>query len=166
MFTDGFLGYRTSFMLDFVVCALLIVVPLLVFSLWQVKVKKAYATHRWLQIGLGVILVIAVAAFEVDLQIVHGGWENIAAKSFDDDAQLAEHIRSVRPVLWIHLFFAITTPVVWAVTLGFAGRRFEKPPQPGAHSRLHKTLGWLSTLDITMTAITGLIFYYVAFVDV
>ena len=39
------------------------------------------------------------------------------------------------------------------------------PPQPSTHSRLHKVLGWVSTLDLVLTSVTGLIFYYVAFVS-
>ena len=166
MLKDGFLGYRTSFMLDFVVCALVIIVPLLIYSLWLVKVKKAYQQHKWLQITLGIVLLVAVGAFEIDLQIVHGGWENIVRKSVPDEAALAERVAEIRPYLWTHLFFAVTTPFLWFATLALAMRRFESPPLPGAHSRLHKSLGWLSTLDITLTAVTGLVFYYVAFVAV
>ena len=33
----GFLGYRSTFMLDFVVSALILIVPLLLFSLFTVK---------------------------------------------------------------------------------------------------------------------------------
>jgi hypothetical protein len=29
---------------------------------------------------------------------------------------------------------------------------------------VHKTLGWLSTIDLVLTSFTGLMFYYVAFV--
>ena len=163
MFKDGFLGYRTSFMLDFVVCALVIIVPLLLYSLWLVKVKRAFTKHKWLQLALGVILLFAVGAFEIDLQIVHGGWENIVRKSHPDDAALAAKVSEARPYLWVHLVFAVTTPFLWFTTLVLAFRRFPSPPAPGEHSRTHKTLGWLSTLDITLTAVTGLVFYYVAF---
>ena len=164
MFTDGFLGYRTSFMLDFVVCALVIIVPVLVYSLWLVRVKREYVQHKWLQIALGIILLFAVGAFEIDLQWVHGGWENIVQKSHPDKVALAAKVAEASPYLWVHLFFAVTTPFLWCVTLVFALKRFENPPSPGSHSRLHKTLGWLSTIDITLTAVTGLVFYYVAFV--
>lgn len=164
MFTDGFLGYKTSFMLDFVVCALAIIVPLMLYSLWLVKVKRAFTKHKWLQLALGIILLVAVTAFEVDLQIVHGGWENIVRKSHPEDAALAVKVAEAQPYLWVHLVFAVTTPVIWFTTLVLAFRRFSSPPLPNKHSRLHKTLGWLSTIDITMTAITGLIFYYIAFV--
>lgn len=164
MFKDGFLGYQTSFMLDFVVCALVIIVPVMLYSLWLVKVKRAYQTHKWLQVALGITLLVAVGAFEVDLQIVHQGWENIVRKSQPDEAALAARIAASRPWLWVHLVFAVTTPLLWITTLILAFRRFPKPPEPGSHSRLHKTLGWLSTIDITLTAVTGLAFYYVAFV--
>lgn len=163
MFTDGFLGYRTSFMLDFVVCALVIIVPLLLYSLYLVKIKREFTKHKWLQLTLGVILLFAVGAFEVDLQIVHGGWENIVMKSYPDEAALAAKVAEARPYLRVHLLFAVTTPILWITTLVLALRRFDSPPQPGQHSRLHKTLGWLSTIDITLTAVTGLVFYYVAF---
>ena len=51
--TDGFLGYPTSLMLDVVVCALALVVPLLLFSLYQVRVKRNFLLHRNLQLLLG-----------------------------------------------------------------------------------------------------------------
>lgn len=161
---DGFLGYRTSFMLDFVVCALMIIVPLLVYSLWLVKVKRAYNTHKWLQLTLGLILLVAVTAFEVDLQMVHGGWENIVRKSHPDDAALAAKVAEARPYLRAHLIFAVTTPVIWFTTLLLAFRRFSVPPLPGQHSTTHRILGWLSAIDITLTAVTGMVFYYIAFV--
>lgn len=161
---DGFLGYRTSFMLDFVVCALVIIVPLLVYSIWLVKVKRAYTAHKRLQLALGIILLVAVTAFEVDLQMVHGGWENIVQKTYPDEAQLAAKVAEARPYLRIHLLFAVTTPVIWFTTLFLAMRRFRIPPLPGQHSKVHKILGWLSAVDITLTAVTGLVFYYIAFV--
>ena len=164
MFPDGFLGYRTSFMLDFVVCALVVIVPVLITSIAMVRFGRRYQQHRFLQTLLCAVLFVAVGAFEVDLQIVHGGWENVVAKSHTDEAALAAKITEARPWLWLHLVFAVTTPIVWLITIVLAWRRFPSPPQPAAHSRVHVRLGWLSTLDVTLTAITGLIFYYVAFI--
>ncbi len=161
--SDGFFGYPTTFMLDFVVCALALVVPLLLWSLWLVKFKRQYALHKRLQIALGIILLVAVTAFEVDVQMVHGGWESIVAKQQLSPEALAGKITAVRPWLLVHLVFAVTTPVLWTVTLVLALRRFNSPPVPGKHSRLHKTLGWASAIDITLTSVTGLLFYYVAF---
>ena len=152
-------------MLDFVVCALIGVVPVLLWSLYLVKYRRAYRLHRNLQIGLGVVLLIAVIAFEVDLQLVHGGWENVVNKPGQSPRMTPVELDSARRVLWVHLVFAITTPILWAITIVLALRRFPNPLQPAPHSSLHKKLGWASTIDITLTAVTGLVFYYVAFVS-
>ncbi|MFO0978837.1 MAG: DUF420 domain-containing protein [Planctomycetaceae bacterium] len=163
MFEKGFLGYPTTFMLDFVVCALVLVVPLLLLSLWLVKFRRQYLAHKRLQIVLGVVLLAAVTAFEVDVQLVHGGWEKIVSRQNLDEAALAAKIASVRPWLLVHLVFAITTPFLWVATIVLALKRFGSNPMPGAHSKLHSLLGWASTIDITLTSVTGLLFYYVAF---
>ena len=162
--TNGFLGYNASFMLDVVVCALVLVVPALAYSIYLVKARRAYALHGNIQIALGIILLITVAAFEYDLQIVHGGWINIVNKPGESPRLEGEALTRVRTVLRVHLIFAISTPLLWGATLWLALRRFPAPPRPSPHSRLHKTLGWLSTADIVLTSLTGLAFYYLAFV--
>ncbi|MCA9052386.1 MAG: DUF420 domain-containing protein [Planctomycetaceae bacterium] len=163
--TSGFLGYDTTFMLDFVVCALVVVVPILVYSLYEVKIRGNYLRHRNLQVLLGIVLLGAVTAFEVDVQLVHGGWEQIVNKPDQPPRMTAEQLSDVRQVLLIHLAFAITTPLLWVTTMTLAWRRFPRPPAPGPHSQLHKQLGWLATLDLVATSLTGLWFYYVAFVN-
>lgn len=159
----GFLGNDASFMLDFVVCSLVLVVPWLLFSLFLVKFRNRYNTHRILQVLLGLVLLVAVTAFEVDMRL-HGGWENIVNKSERQPRLTAGQLDTVRGLLRVHLIFAITTPFLWAATLGLAWRRFSNPPTPGAHSRLHIILGWATTVDITLTSVTGLAFYYVTFI--
>ncbi len=160
--TDGFLGYRTSFMLDFVVVALILIVPILVYSLYVVKVQHKYVLHRNLQLLLGIILLVAVGLFEIDLQLVQGGWAKVVAKR--PTPLTAEQLNFVQTVLRVHLIFAISTPFLWAATIVLALRRMPSSPGPSAHSRLHKSLGWISTIDIVLTSVTGLIFYYFAFV--
>lgn len=157
---DGFLGYPTSLMLDFVVCALVLIVPLLLFSIYQVKFKKNYLLHRNMQILLGVTLMAAVAAFEIDMRL-QGGVDEILKKRASPltTAQLDFFWN----VMYVHLFFAVTTVPLWATTLILAWRRFPSPPYPSAHSGLHKPLAWLSTIDITMTSVTGLAVYYYGF---
>ncbi len=159
----GFLGYPTTFMLDFVVCALIVIVPLLLWSLWLVRFRRNYSAHKRLQIALGVILLAAVTAFEVDMRL-HGGWENILAQQQLPEAAFKAKISEVRPWLYLHLMFAVSTPFLWATTITLALRRFGAKPIPGTHSRLHKLLGWASTIDITLTSVTGLWFYYAAFI--
>ncbi|HUG90810.1 MAG TPA: DUF420 domain-containing protein [Planctomycetaceae bacterium] len=162
--SNGFLGYNASLMLDVVVCALVLVVPTLAYSIWVVKIRRNYVRHRNVQVALGAVLLVTVAAFEIDLQVVHGGWEQVVNKPGHEPRLSDERLAVVRQVLHVHLVFAISTPVLWAVTLLLAWRRFPRPPSPSAHSRLHKRLGWLSTADIALTSVTGLVFYYMAFV--
>lgn len=159
---DGFLGFRTSFMLDFVVVALVLIVPILCYSVYAVKIRRQYTLHRNLQLMLGIVLLVAVSLFEVDLQWVQKGWENVVAKR--DPKLTTEQLGFVRTVLRVHLIFAISTPLLWAATIGLALRRIPSPPQPCPHSQLHKMLGWISTIDIVLTSVTGLVFYYFAFV--
>lgn len=158
----GFLGYNASFMLDLVVCALIVVVPVLLYSIYQVKFRRNFSLHKKLQIGLAVILFVAVSAFEIDLQIVHQGWKNVVNQRVIPLNH--EQMLRAEKMLRIHLVFAVSTPVLWAVTIAYALRRFPRIPAPGEHSLLHRRLAWLSTIDLTLTSITGLVFYYFAFV--
>ena len=159
----GFLGFDSSLMLDVVVCALVLVVPVVIYSLYLVKVRRNYALHAAVQTTLSVVLLIVVAAFEIDMRM-HGGWEKIINKNPEAPRLVGEALENVRTMLWIHLVFAVSTPVLWVTTLVLAWKRFPSPPVPGPHSHLHKKLGWLSTLDLVMTSLTGLGFYYLAFV--
>ena len=158
----GFLGYRSTFMLDFVVSALVLIVPLLLFSLYTVKIQRNFSLHKKLQIVLGAVLLVAVSAFEIDVQIMHGGWQNIVNQR--ETPLTLEQFQDVRNILYVHLIFAVSTPFFWATTLFLALRRIPNPPAPCAHSSLHKKLGWISTIDITLTSLTGLYWYYMAFV--
>ncbi|RPI89712.1 MAG: DUF420 domain-containing protein [Planctomycetaceae bacterium] len=157
---NGFLGYPASFMLDVVVCALIVVVPVLLFSLYVVKFQRNYALHKKLQLLLAGLLLVAVGLFEIDMQF-QGGINGILAKR---SRPLTEtELASFRNLLTVHLFFAVSTVFLWVATVVAAVRRFSSPPQPGPHSGWHKPLGWLSSIDITATAITGLLVYYYGF---
>jgi uncharacterized membrane protein YozB (DUF420 family) len=159
--SHGFLGYNATLMLDVVVCALVIVVPTLLFSLFAVKIQRNYRLHKVLQIALGVILLIVVGLFEIDMR-VNGGIDGILAGRSRPLSQSERD--SFYTLLVVHLFFAVSTVVLWATTLTLALKRIPNPPAPCDHSRLHKRLGWLSAVDITLTSITGLMVYYYGFV--
>lgn len=160
--SHGFLGPDAStFMLDFVVTALVLVVPALLASLYLVKVKRNYLAHRNLQLALAGVLLVAVIAFEVDIR-AHGGWREIVGAR--KVPLSVEQLETVKWTLYVHLVFAISTPLLWGTTIVMALKRMPKPPAPCEHSRLHKTLGWLSVIDLVLTSATGLLFYYRAFI--
>jgi len=66
--------------------------------------------------------------------------------------------------LSIHLFFAISTVLLWIWVVWEALRRFPTPPAPAAHSRRHRVMGRLAAADLLLTSLTGWIFYWFAFV--
>ena len=142
--------------------ALALIVPILAYSIYSVKFQRQFVRHRNLQLLLGAVLFVAVAAFEVDLRLQGRGWQAIVNKG--EPKLSGEQLAFVAKLLYIHLVFAISTPIFWFVTIALAWKRFPKLPRPGLHSSLHKTLGWLLTIDITLTSVTGLVFYYFAFV--
>jgi uncharacterized membrane protein YozB (DUF420 family) len=156
----GFLGYPSTLMLDVVVCALALVVPVLLYSIYLVKFRRNYLWHRNIQTALGATLLVTVCLFEIDMRL-NGGWMEILKNR---SVQLSTaQLEWVRSVLIVHLVFAVSAVLLWAITLTHGWKRIPNPPMPSPHSGLHKLLGWLSTITLTLTSVTGLIFYYYAF---
>ncbi len=153
---DGFLGTRGSLMLDLVFLTMFAVVPVLGVSIYLVKIGRRYALHKRLQLALALVLLAAVTAFEVDMRL-HGWRERAEPSPYYAN-------RLVDGMLYVHLFFAVPTLLVWAYVIVAALRKFPHPPQPGLHSRRHKFWGWFATIEMTMTALTGWLFYWMAFI--
>ncbi len=155
----GILPARGSLMLDLVFLAMFAVVPLLGLSIYLAKQGK-YQAHKTLQLVLGIVLLIAVTAFEIDMRFFTD-WEALAKPSkYWSDA----FPNPVKLTLWVHLCFAVPTFVLWVVVIVQALRKFASPPTPNAHSHFHKKVGYLAAGGMTMTAVTGWVFYYIAFV--
>lgn len=154
---DGFLGTRASLMLDILVLAMLVVVVILSWSVYLVKYRHRYQLHKWIQVTLGVAVLIVVVLFEIDIRI--NGWELRAAGVEGGRAPA-----TVWYALYVHLVFAISSLILWPVTIILALRNFPNPPHPGAHSRVHVPLARVAAFDMIMTAITGWVFYWLAFV--
>ena len=158
---DGFLGTRASLMLDLVFLAMFLVLPVLAWSVWLVRYRRNYLLHKRVQVTLGIVLLLAVTAFEVDMR--SSGWEHRAVESPYHGTWAWGAWGAVQASLAVHLPFAVSTAVLWAATIVLALRRFPCPPAPCAHSRLHRVLGRLSALDLLLTSTTGWIFYWLAF---
>ena len=147
-------------MLDFVFVAMFAVVPAMGLSIYLVRYAKNYLWHKRLQIGLGCLLLVAVAAFEIEMRLT--GWRERAAPS--PYYQTNAWNDPVHYSLAIHLFFAIPTAILWILVIVRGLRNFPSPPAPHAHSRSHRLWGRLAAFEMLMTAITGWIFYWLAFV--
>jgi hypothetical protein len=154
---DGFLGTRAPLILDVLCLAMLGVLVVLAWSVYQVKFRRRYNLHKWTQIILAAVLLIVVILFEIDIRL--HGWQERAAGKPGGHAPTA-----AVTALNVHLIFAVTTVVLWPSTIFLAVRNFSNPPLPGPHSRVHVPLARLAALDMVLTAITGWIFYWFAFV--
>jgi hypothetical protein len=157
---DGFLGTRGSIMLDVVFLAMFAVVPVLLFSVYLAKVKGRFAAHKTIQLALGIVLLLAVAAFEVDLQLVTD-WRLRAQPS---PYFRVNEWNAVLTSLVVHLAFAVPTLFLWIFVIVQALRKFPAPPRPNAYSPSHKKVAWAATVGMIGTALTGWVFYWMAFV--
>jgi putative membrane protein len=158
---DGFLPGRASFMLDVVFVAMFVVVPLLAASVYLVKYRRRFELHKKLQLLMAGVLLLAVSLFELDIRL--HGWEERAAESpFFDPANKWSCPAGLS--LIIHLSFAVPTLVLWVVVVVQALRKFSRPPAPGAHSRWHARWGMAAAAGMVLTAVTGWLFYWLAFV--
>ena len=156
---EGFLDTRGSLMLDVVFLAMFLVVPLLGWSILLAK-RKRYSLHKKVQLTLATLLLLAVTAFEVEMRVV--GWEARAEPSpYFSDPSWNDWVHYT---LGIHLFFAIPTAFLWLVVVVRAVRQFPKPPAPNEHSRSHRFWATLASFEMLMTAVTGSVFYWLAFV--
>ena len=146
-------------MLDLVLLAMIALVPLLGLSIRFAKQRK-YSLHKRIQLTLGVILLVAVAAFEIEMRVF--GWKERAAES---PYWHGESWRDpVHYSLIAHLFFAVPTAILWILVTVRAMRNFPRPPEPGSHSPFHRFWAPLAAFEMLMTAVTGWVFYWLAFV--
>ena len=154
---DGILGTRASLVLDLLFLAMFVVVLLLGWSVYQVKYRRRYELHKWVQIILSVVLLAAVAVFELDIRTY--GWESRAANRIGGKPTAA-----VYNALYVHLVFAISSVILWPIVIIRALRNFPSPPAPSRHSRWHIRWARVAAIDMLLTSVSGWIFYWLAFV--
>ena len=153
---DGFLGTRASLGMDVVLVGLIATLPLLAWSIRLVSQRRDYAGHKRMQVAIVAALLAAIVVFEVDIRLL-SDWKTRAAPS-------PFWPKGVLLALGIHLVFAVSTLVLWAWVVWEAWKRFPDPPAPGTHGPRHRAMARLAALDLLLTAVTGTIFYWLAFV--
>ncbi len=164
---DGFLGTRGSLMLDVVFVAMFLVLVVMGYSIWLVRDRRQFELHKRIQLALGIVLLIALVAFEIDMQLLTE-WETRAAASpyFPDDYQAAgaKWASVVGVSLIVHLLFAVPTAFLWVVVIVGALRRFPRPAAPSGYSGRHVFWARLAAAGMVLTSLTGWVFYWLAFV--
>jgi hypothetical protein len=66
--------------------------------------------------------------------------------------------------IYIHMFFSITTSIIWLLLIIFSLIKFPSDPHPNGFSKSHKFWGRLGMIDMVLTGLTGLELYIVGFV--
>lgn len=157
--STGFLPARGTFMLDVVVVAMFAVTAAMLFSVASVRYWRRRELHRAIQTALAIALLLVIVAFEVDMRLISPGWRTLARPSpwFADGW--------VDRMLWIHLMFAIPTPLLWAGIIWHASKHHDQGFADPAVRVRHRISGRAGVLMMLSTAITGWIFYWMAFVS-
>ena len=152
---DGFLGTRASIGMDVVLVGLVALLPVLAWSVAAVR-RGRYRLHKALQLFIAAALAAAIVVFEIDVRLVSDWKARAAVSPFWPAGVLA--------ALAIHLVFAVSTFVLLVWVLWEAVTRFPSPPAPGPHGPRHRRMARLAAIDLVLTAVTGTIFYWLAFV--
>src|SRR6188472_597565 len=84
---DGFLGTRAPLILDVLCLAMIAVLIVLAWSIYLAKVKRRFALHKSIQITLGVVLLVVIVLFEMDIRL--HGWQDRAADQLGGQAPAA-----------------------------------------------------------------------------
>jgi uncharacterized membrane protein YozB (DUF420 family) len=152
---DGFLGTRASIGMDVVLVGLVALLPVLAWSVAAVR-RGRYGLHKSLQLFIAAALAAAIVVFEIDVRLVSDWKARAAASPWWPGGVLA--------ALAIHLVFAVSTFVLLVWVLWEAVARFPSPPAPGTHGPRHRRMARLAAADLVLTAVTGTVFYWLAFV--
>jgi len=155
MFSQGFLGTRAPFFMDFVTL-IVAVLPLLVFGAIILAKKKLYKLHAFAQNVIFVVSVIVVGYFEYGVR-VDGGFD-----AFIEGSGISHTYASI--VLGVHILIAVTTLVYWVITLYQANMQFAANSLPGTKSRSHKILAMKTFIGIVFTSFSGIWVYLLLFV--
>lgn len=143
--------------MDVVVISMVIILPMLWYSMNKVKHERNYAVHKKIQLIMFIVLFFVVLVFEYDM-VQHGGiFEMVKGSSYEGTFFL-------NFMIYFHTFLSITTSLIWIILIIFSLIRFDKNPRPNSFSKTHRFWGKIGVWDMALTCITGLILYIFGFV--
>ena len=156
MLPAGFLASRGDILIDLVIVSFVVILPLLALS-WRSARGRNFERHRKLQLGLAILLAIAVGLFEVNLRLSGGIFELTRGSAFAGTTLL-------NSIIYGHTLVAVASVLVWAPLLVVSLRRFGNPPTPGSFGPRHRFWGRTGMLLMMASGLSALPLYYLGFV--
>jgi len=155
MFTEGFLGTRAPFFMDFVTL-IVAFLPLLVYGAILLARKKMFIAHTITQNIIYIFSIVVVAYFEFGVR-VGGGFDVFMSGS-------GVHYTYALVVLILHIIIALLMLYYWTMLLFSANYQLFKGLLPGRASVLHKKLAVKTFISIIFTSFSGIWVYLLLFV--
>ena len=155
LFEAGFLGTRAPLFMD-IVSVIVFLLPFLILGAISLAKVANYTAHEIAQKLLFVISVLVVGFFEYGVRMAGGYKILMEGTSVSHDYLIY--------VLIFHIMIAVSTLVIWIITL-YTARGYKKAQTlPGSSARKHKKFGIATFIGILSTMLTGAWVYALLFV--
>ena len=123
-------------------------------SFLAISLYRNVPLHRALQVATSALLVLALSVFEFEVRTT--GWQDRASYS-------PYYPAGILICLIVHFSFVISLFVFWITNL-LSGIKQNKQAWTFEERTKHKIGGRLALLSLFATVLSGLLFYYIAFV--
>lgn len=150
-------GARCDVLMDIVVVSMVIILPLLWYSVRKVRHDRNYKLHKNIQLSMFIVLFFVVVLFEYDIQRNGGIFEMVKGSSYEGTFFL-------NFMIYFHTFLSITTSLIWIVLIPLSIKKFGSNPRPGKFSKAHRLWGKIGMWDMALTCVTGVILYVYGFI--
>lgn len=133
-FPPSIFGARWDVLMDIVVVSMVIILPLLWYSVKKVKHDHNYRLHKNIQLTMFTILFFVVLLFEYDMKQNGGIFAMVRGSAYEGTFFL-------NFMIYFHTFLSITTALIWLILIPVSLKKFGKNPRPGKFSKTHKLWG-------------------------
>lgn len=133
-FPPSIFGARWDVLMDIVVVSMVIILPLLWYSVKKVKHDHNYKLHKNIQLTMFTILFFVVLLFEYDMKQNGGIFAMVRGSAYEGTFFL-------NFMIYFHTFLSITTSLIWLILIPVSLKKFGKNPRPGKFSKTHKLWG-------------------------
>ncbi|MEW6738161.1 MAG: hypothetical protein AB1489_43205 [Acidobacteriota bacterium] len=132
-----------------------LIAPLVAFFSLSLVRKGEHNVHKWVQIALLTICVLAVGALETRIRLAGGSGTLLQGSPYAKSGLM-------RSIWIVHVLGAVSTYLVWGWLVITSYRR-HRAILPGTFSRRHKMAGWIVIGGLCFTALSATIVYILAF---